>query len=186
MPAKLDQLPLQRRRPTLARWAMAIAAGVAIAGCRPSPPPQSETLNPVPETPADSVPENPTAQPTVAPTPTPASPANTPTATLPNALIREWQPLSNVLLAFGPMTLTPEQVQWSSGQISPYTLISTEDGYLLELETSPSFYDTQNRYIKLIPKADANTAESIEVAFYPNATQLQNDEYTMYGGYFAE
>lgn len=186
MPAKLDQSPLQRRRPTLARWAMAIAAGVAIAGCRPSPTPQSETLNPAPATPANSAPETPTAQPTKAPTPTPAAPSNTPTATLPDALIREWQPLSNVLLAFGSMTLTPEQVQWSSGQVSPYTLISTEGGYLLELEASPSFYDTQNRYIKLIPKADANTAESIEVAFYPDATQLQNDEYVMYGGYFAE
>ncbi|MEA5450421.1 hypothetical protein VB780_17705 [Leptolyngbya sp. CCNP1308] len=184
MPANLAQSLLQRRRPTLV-WAMAIAAGVAIAGCRPSPPPQSETLNPTPPPPADSAPETPAAQPTESPTPTPAAPSNTPTATLPNALIREWQPLSNVLLAFGSMTLTPDQVQWSSGQVSPYTLISTEGGYLLELEASPSFYDTQNRYIKLIPKADA-TAESIEVAFYPDDTQLQNDEYIMYGGYFAE
>lgn len=183
MPAKLAQSPLQRRRPTLV-LAVAIAAGVAIAGCRPSPPPQSETLNPPPPTPAAPAPET-TAPPAESPTPTPAAPANTPTATLPNALIREWQPLSNVLLAFGPMTLTPDQVQWSSGQVSPYRLIGTEGGYLLELEASPSFYDTQNRYIKLIPKADA-AAESIEVAFYTDDTQLQNDEYIMYGGYFAE
>lgn len=186
MPAKPSQLPLQRSRSTLARWAVAIAAGAAIAGCRPSPPPPGESLNPTPPTSADSAPETPAAQPTESPTPTPATPSNTPTATLPNALIREWQPLSNVLLAFGPMTLTPDQVQWSSGQVSPYTLISTEGGYLLELEASPSFYDTQNRYIKLIPKADDATAESIEVAFYTDDTQLQNDEYIMYGGYFAE
>lgn len=185
MPAKLAQSSLQRHRPTLGRWAMAIAAGVAIAGCRPSLPPQSDAIDPAPTAPTDSAPE-PTAQPTQSPAPTPATPSNTPTATLPNALIREWQPLSNVLLAFGPMTVTPDQVRWSSGQVSPYTLISTEGGYLLELEASPSFYDTQNRYIKLIPKTEANTAESIEVAFYTDATQLKSDEYIMYGGYFAE
>ncbi|MBW4460166.1 MAG: hypothetical protein KME47_08005 [Nodosilinea sp. WJT8-NPBG4] len=185
MPAKLDQSPLQRRRPTLARWAMAIAAGVAIVGCRPSTPPQTEAINPAPAAPTASAPE-PVARPTETPTATPAAPATTPTATLPNALVKEWQPLSDVLLAFGPMTLTPDQVQWGSGQTSPYTLVSTEGGYLLELEANPSFYDTQNRYIKLIPKSDANASDSIEVAFYTNADQLQSDEYVMYGGYFAE
>ncbi|MBD2111564.1 MULTISPECIES: hypothetical protein [Cyanophyceae] len=185
MPAKPDQSPLQRRRPTLARWAVAIAAGVAIVGCRPNSPPQTEAINPAPAAPTDSAPE-PAAQSTEPPTATTAAPATTPTATLPISLIKEWQPLSDVLLAFGPMTLTPDQVQWGSGQTSPYTLVSTEGGYLLELGANPSFYDTQNRYIKLIPKADTNTANSIEVAFYTNSDQLQSDEYVMYGGYFAE
>lgn len=85
------------------------------------------------------------------------------------------------------MTVTPDQVRWSSGQASPYTLVSTEGGYLLRLESSPSFYDTQNQYIKLIPKADTSgTATSIEIAFYPSEAQLQSDEYVMYGSYVAE
>lgn len=85
------------------------------------------------------------------------------------------------------MTVTPDQVQWNSGQASPYTLVSTEGGYLLRLESSPSFYDTQNQYIKLIPKADTSgAATSIEIAFYPGETQLQSDEYVMYGSYVAE
>ncbi|MFQ4140332.1 hypothetical protein PGN35_028860 [Nodosilinea sp. PGN35] len=184
MAAKLAPPLVQHRRPLLTGWALALAAGFAIVGCRPGPP-QAENISPEPTTPADSA-----AEP--GPRPSPTSPAVTPTAptsaaaALPDTLIGEWQPLSNVLLAFGPMTLTPDQVQWGSGQSSSYTLVSTEGGYLLELAANPSFYDTRNRYIKLIPKADANTADSIEVAFYPDATQLQNNEYIMYGGYFAE
>jgi hypothetical protein len=78
-----------------------------------------------------------------------------------------------VLLAFGSMTLTPNQVRWGSGQASPYTLVSTEGGYLLRLEANPSFYDNQNQYIKLIPKAAANgIPESLDVAFYTDASQL--------------
>ncbi|PZO35354.1 MAG: hypothetical protein DCF17_18815 [Shackletoniella antarctica] len=152
----------------------------AIAACQPSPPPQAEspapaeTTQPEPEKPASSA------------EPTPVAPSNT-SATLPNALIGQWQPLSNVLVAFGTMTVTPDRVQWSSGQSSPYRLISTEGGYLLELEPSPSFYDTQNQYIKLVPKADTNDAAgSLEVAFYSDASQLKSDEYIMYGSYFAE
>ncbi|PSN79091.1 hypothetical protein C8B47_13480, partial [filamentous cyanobacterium CCP4] len=126
----------------------------------------------------------------VATQPPAASPDTTPSASaaaLPDTLIHEWQPLSNVLLAFGTMTVTPDQVQWSSGQSSPYTLVGTEGGYLLRLESSPSFYDTQNEYIKLIPKADTSgAATSIEIAFYPSETQLQSDEYIMYGSYVAE
>ncbi len=185
MATKLAPPLVQRPRPLLAGWALAIAAGFAIAGCRPSPPPQTDNIPPEPAAPADPAAEpQPTQSPT-SPAVTPTAPANT-SAPLPNTLIKEWQPLSNVLLAFGPMTLTPEQVQWGSGQSSPYTLINTEGGYLLELAANPSFYDTQNRYIKLIPKTDNNTADSIDVAFYPDVTQLQNDEYIMYGGYFAE
>ncbi|MGB3199448.1 MAG: hypothetical protein WBA99_01010, partial [Nodosilinea sp.] len=160
-------------------------AGIAIAGCRPSPPPTA--VDPTPLTPAPA----PTAPADSAPEPsTPAAPDTTPTAqaaALPDTLIHEWQPLSNVLLTFGTMTVTPDQVQWSSGQASPYTLIGTEGGYLLELESSPSFYDNQNQYIKLIPEADSNGATtSIEVAFYTGEAQLQSDDYIMYGSYFAE
>ncbi|MGF1519294.1 MAG: hypothetical protein ACFCVB_16055 [Nodosilinea sp.] len=152
----------------------------AIAACRPSPLPQTES----PALPPASQPEP--EQPAASAEPTPAAPSDT-SATLPDALIGVWQPLSNVLVAFGTMTVTPDRVQWSSGQSSSYRLINTEGGYLLELEPSLNFYDTENQFIKLIPNADTSgTDGSLEVAFYNNASQLKGDEYVMYGSYFAE
>lgn len=182
-------------RPALVAWSLLVAAALAVVGCRPSAPPQAENTAPPPVAPAPETttpeppaPESPTPEPTAAPTPAvTAAPTTTAAATLPDTFIREWQPLSNVLLAFGPMTVTPDQVQWGSGQSSPYTLISTDGGYLLQLEANPTFYDNPNRYIKLIPKAEANGAStSIEVAFYTDAAQIQSDEYVMYGSYFTE
>ncbi|MBE9159184.1 hypothetical protein IQ265_20430 [Nodosilinea sp. LEGE 06152] len=181
--------PRRQRRSTLARWMLAVVAGAAIASCRPNTSPPPAAVEPAPSAPT---PTEPTPAPTATQPPdaTPAAPDTTPSAsaaTLPDTLIHQWQPLSNVLLAFGTMTVTPNQVQWSSGQSSPYTLIGTEGGYLLRLESSPSFYDTQNQYIKLIPKADTSgAATSIEIAFYSSDTQLQSDEYIMYGSYVAE
>ncbi|NJL49697.1 MAG: hypothetical protein HC929_22525, partial [Leptolyngbyaceae cyanobacterium SM2_5_2] len=90
------------------------------------------------------------------------APAN-PTAQLPNTLVNQWEPMSNVLLTFGTMTVTPSEVTWSSGQRSAYTLISTDGGFLLKLETSPKFYDTPNPFIKLIPETnEAGAITSIE------------------------
>jgi hypothetical protein len=173
MIAKLAYSLCQGHRLGMGPRAIALVATVAIAGCRPAaPPPSGITPSPTP----------PRATPTSPTTATQPSP----TATLPNSLVQTWEPMSNVLLAFGPMTITPNQVQWGSGQTSPYTLVGIEGGYLLRLEANPSFYDTPNPYIKLIPKADpTGAASSIEVAFYTDNTQVQNDEYIMYGSYFA-
>ncbi len=180
----------RQHRPTLARWVLAVMAGAAIAGCRPNTAPPPAAVAPTPAAPTAPAESPPAPTPTQSPAATSAAPDTTPlssAAALPDTLIHEWQPLSNVLLAFGTMTVTPDRVQWSSGQASPYTLVSTEGGYLLRLESSPSFYDTQNQYIKLIPKADTSgAATSIEIAFYPGDTQLQSDEYVMYGSYVAE
>ncbi|MGB3308196.1 MAG: hypothetical protein WBG32_17960 [Nodosilinea sp.] len=179
--------PLHLHHSAVVVWLLATMAGGAIAGCRPSTPPTAVTPSPTAPDPAKSASEPSATQP---PSVIAAAPDTTPSSSaiaLPNTLIHEWQPLSNVLLAFGTMTVTPDQVRWSSGQASPYTLVSTEGGYLLRLESSPSFYDTQNQYIKLIPKADTSgTATSIEIAFYPSEAQLQSDEYVMYGSYVAE
>jgi hypothetical protein len=93
--------------------------------------------------------------------------------------------MSNVLLAFGPMTITSGDITWGSGQTSPYTLISTEGGFLLKLEADLQFYDTTNPYVKLIPKTDeSGTITTVEVAFYEGEAQAQRDEYIMYGTYF--
>jgi hypothetical protein len=101
--------------------------------------------------------------------------------------MKEWQPMSKVLVAFGPMTISAGQVRWGSGQTSAYSLVSLEGGYLLKLEASPTFYDGPSPYIKLIPKSDSPGAStSVEVAFYTDETQLKDDEYVMYGSYFAE
>lgn len=184
-------------RPALVAWGLLAIACLVLTSCRPSPPPQAETTPAPPETstpetlaPEASTPASPGAEPTVAPAPVATSAPTTTaatTASLPDTLTREWQPLSNVLLAFGPMTLTANQVQWGSGQASAYSLVSTEGGYLLKLEAPPSFYDTPSTYIKLIPKADASgTPTSIDVAFYTDEGKLQSDDYVMFGGYFAE
>lgn len=196
MVAKRPQ-PLLQHHPLLMGSVLAVVVGIAIAGCRPSAAPPTEGLTPAPPAPTDSATQPPTSQPSAtqpptsaveaAPDQTPAAPSATPSETLPDALIHEWQPLSNVLLVFGPMTLTPTQVQWGSGQTSAYTLVGTEGGYLLKLESDPSFYDTQNQYIKLMPEVEANgTITSMEIAFYTDEAQLQNDDYIMYGSYFIE
>ncbi|MEO1070619.1 MAG: hypothetical protein AAFW95_16170 [Cyanobacteria bacterium J06638_6] len=142
---------------------------LAMGGCRSSAPPQGDG------TPNSAVPAAPSQ---AEPIPEPSL------AVLPQRLVAEWQPLSDVLLVFGPMTVTADDISWGSGQSSPYSLMDTEGGYLLQLEASPSFYDTQTPYIKLIPKAASDSSSSIEVAFYTDANQLPSDEYVMYGSYF--
>ena len=108
-------------------------------------------------------------------------------ASLPDTLTRQWEPASNVLFTFGAMTITPNEVQWKGGQSSPYTVVSTEGGYLLELESSPSFYDTPNPYIKLMPKTDeAGNTTSLDIAFYESQSKVDSEEYIMYGSYFVE
>ena len=174
---------------------MALLLGVMLVGCRSAPPPNQVTT---PDAPTDA-PTDPPADrpaepaPTVDPPPnpapeTPVSQAPNTTVSsepLPDALIKAWEPMSNVLLAFGPMTVTAGDITWGSGQTSPYTLISTENGFLLKLEASPSFYDTANPYVKLIPQTDESGAvTSVEVAFYEGEAQAQRDEYIMYGSYF--
>jgi hypothetical protein len=108
-------------------------------------------------------------------------------ATLPDTLTRQWEPASSVLFTFGPMTITPNQVQWESGQSSAYRVVSMDGGYLLELEESPSFYDTPNPFIKLIPKKDeAGNTTSLDIAFYESQGKAESEEYIMYGSYFVE
>lgn len=140
------------------------------------------------ERPTDPSPEAPTA-----PDPSPDPPAveaprpapTEPEAPLPDNLVQQWEPLSNVLLTFGPMTVTPDQVQWGSGQTSDYTVISADDGYVLALTDIPNFYDTPNPYIRLIPKtSEMGETTAVEVAFYESEASLKAGEYIMYGSYF--
>ena len=99
--------------------------------------------------------------------------------------MQQWEPLSNVLLTFGPMTVTPNQVQWGSGQTSDYTVISADDGYVLALTDTPNLYDTPTPYIRLIPKtSEMGETTAVEVAFYESEASLQAGEYIMYGSYF--
>ncbi len=158
---------------------MALVAALVLGSCRPSVPPQG-TAPPAP------APESttPTPEPSA---PSTAAPPATDTASLPTTLMQEWQPLSKVLVAFGSMTINASQVQWGSGQTSTYSLVSIEGGYLLKLDDNPAFYDSPNQYIKLILKPDSPVASaSVEVAFYTDETQVKDDEYVMYGSYFAE
>ncbi|NJL45082.1 MAG: hypothetical protein HC922_03665 [Leptolyngbyaceae cyanobacterium SM2_3_12] len=202
----LPNVPVQsgRRRGRLFYLVTLLALGsLALGGCRndtatapealapgnsPDVPPMEEA-SPASPTPA----ETPTAAPLTAPTapvsqaPAPATGPPSQGTALPDALLKEWQPLSDVLAAFGPMTLTSTEVTWGSGQSSPYTVISSEGGYLLQLSAAPSFYDIPNPYIKLMPKTNASgVATSMELAFYESDAKLKGDEYIMYGSYFVE
>lgn len=108
-------------------------------------------------------------------------------ATLPDTLTRQWEPASNVLFTFGSMTITPDQVQWSSGQSSSYTVVSTDQGYLLKLEANPVLYETETPYIQLMPQTnDAGETTSVDVAFYESDAQAASNDYIMYGSYFVE
>ncbi|MFZ4677569.1 MAG: hypothetical protein ACOYM4_18075 [Nodosilinea sp.] len=205
MAAKRTHPSLPSAHPALAGGLLLLTVALVLGGCRSSAPPTAESPAPTTTAPATAPAAAPTAAPAAQPTPTtapeplaaqsnstvaPTAPATAPaisTGTLPDTFIKEWQPLSNVLVAFGPMTLTPDQVQWGSGQTSPYSLVSTEGGYLLRLTANPGFYDAPTAYIKIIPKADANgAATSMDVAFYTDEAKLQIDEYVMYGSYFDE
>jgi hypothetical protein len=167
--------------------------GLMLASCRTVSGPDGNVPNGnVPEQPASPTTPPTEPAPTVEP-PAPQAPVSqAPTTTppiqselLPDALVNQWEPMSNVLLAFGPMTITSGEMTWGSGQTSPYTLISTEGGFLLKLEANPQFYDTNHPYVKLIPKTDDSGAiTTVEVAFYEGETQAQRDEYMMYGTYF--
>jgi glucose/arabinose dehydrogenase len=188
--------PLRKGRSTGGRGMfVGLLLIMALVGCdRASQAPDQATL-PSTEAPAEVPAEVPTEPaPTVEPPPetTPAPVAQAPSTTapgqsepLPDTLVNQWEPMSNVLLAFGPMTVTAGDITWGSGQRSAYTLISTEGGFLLKLEANPSFYDTINPYVKLIPKTDETGAvTTVEVAFYEGEAQAQRDEYIMYGSYF--
>lgn len=189
------------------RVGVGLMLGLMLASCRTVSGPDGNAPNgnvPNGSAPNGNAPEQP-APPTTPPPTLPTEPAPTveppapqepvsqaPTTTppvqsepLPDALVKQWEPMSNVLLAFGPMTITSGEMTWGSGQTTPYTLINTEGGFLLKLEANPQFYDTHHPYVKLIPKTDESGAiTTVEVAFYEGETQAQRDEYMMYGTYF--
>jgi hypothetical protein len=190
-------------------WALLVfvwGSGLAMAGCRqgetpvspndtiattpsPSPAPEPEGATP-PPTPGISpgpIPTTPTATPQPSPAPPGDDAATNPGSPLPQPYLHQWEPASKVLLAFGAMTITPDQVQWGSGQTSAYLVVDTDGGYLLRLEANPSFYEIANPYIKLIPETDeAGELTSMAVAFYDTETAAQGDNYIMYGSYFVE
>ncbi|QQE66992.1 hypothetical protein GFS31_36970 [Leptolyngbya sp. BL0902] len=176
------------------RWrrvGLSLLLGLMVASCRTAPLPEQAT-SPPPTSPPPTEPAPP-VEPPPTPAPSPDNPVpQAPSTTspvqrdpLPDALVKQWEPMSNVLLAFGPMTITSGDITWGSGQTSPYTLISTEGGFLLKLEANPQFYDTNHPFVKLIPNTDASgTVTTVEVAFYEDEAQAQRDEYMMYGTYF--
>ncbi|HEY9878093.1 MAG TPA: hypothetical protein V6D29_06535 [Leptolyngbyaceae cyanobacterium] len=113
-----------------------------------------------------------------------AAPSATTNSQLPEALVKQWEPLSNVLFEFGAMSITPSSITWNSGQTSSYSVVEHSDGYLLKLDAAPKFFDTTQPYIKLIPKQDETGAvREVEVAFYENQQKAESDEYIMFGTY---
>lgn len=176
--------------PAARRWLLAGVAplalvGLGLTGC------QGQSTPEAPEENAALTSPSPTAEAPKAVTepsstaPTEAAPATVAEAQLPDTLLKAWEPSSEVLYEFGPMTINPTQIQWAKGQSSDYTVVSSDDGYLLKLESAPSFYDTPHPYIKLIPATDASGAiTDVEVAFYETEAAAKADEYIMFGSYF--
>ena len=149
---------------------------------RPTPEPAPE-----PPTAGAEAPE-PDQAPSTAPDTVATQPDNLPSvqaAALPETLVKTWEPLSNVLLTFGTMRITPNAVEWSSGQSSPYTVVSTDNGYLLKLESAPRFYDMAHPYLRLLPETDASgNVTDVEARFYENEAKATSGEAGMIGGYF--
>lgn len=143
-----------------------------------------------PSQPSNSSPEpppNPPPQNSPADSPEPAESAAPPSASqsaLPQSLIQTWEPLSSVLFTFGPMIITPTEVRWQSGQITPYTVVEISgDSYALKLESAPSFYDVPHPYLRLVSQTDT---QEVEAYFYETLAQLEQDNYVMFGVYFVE
>ena len=194
-PAKIAAVWGHKARQLGPRWGrrlgLGLLLGLLIASCRTvtvtdqATPPSPEATPPTEPAPTVDPPPTPALPPDH---PVPQTPNTTPpvqSAPLPDILVKQWEPMSNVLLAFGPMTITSGDITWESGQTTPYTLISTEGGFLLRLAANPSFYDINHPYVKLIPNTDESGAiTTVEVAFYEGEAQAQRDEYMMYGTYF--
>lgn len=188
-----------RMAKSLAAWLLLPLMLTAIASCRGGPTAEPD-IEPdlAPEAsvePAETGSEEPATReaPVNSAEPTPAAVATPKTSEpaavvaespLPNSLLKAWEPASQVLYEFGEMTITADQVRWAKGQSSAYTVVSTDDGYLLNLTSAPSFFDTAHPYIRLEPQADGGTISEVEVAFYENEAAAKQDQYIMYGSYF--
>ncbi|MEO1127027.1 MAG: hypothetical protein AAFX95_23565 [Cyanobacteria bacterium J06639_16] len=159
--------------------------------------PAADIVPATPEPPADSSPQTAPSEEAVPPpessSPTP-QPPNPPAnasesaipsqAALPDALVKTWEPLSSVLYGFGPMTITPTEIRWDDGQTSAYEVVSSSGGsYVLKLTAVPSFYDTPNPYLKLVPESGS---QEVEAYFYETEAAADQDTYIMQGTYFVE
>lgn len=141
-----------------------------------APPTVSEPTTPATQT--DAVDKAPSEVPVA------AAPNVTNSAQLPQALVKQWEPLSNVLFEFGAMSITPSAISWNSGQSSAYSVVDTSNGYLLKLDAAPQFFDTTHPYIKLIPQqGSSGSVSEVEVAFYEDQQKAESDEYIMFGTY---
>lgn len=167
-----------------ALWLFLITLGLLSCGGGEPPAPLSDPSTPGPEIVSPKTAVEPAGLPT---TTTPQTTGQAATVQLPNTLIADWQPMSKVLLTFGVMTVTPTQIQWDSGQSSPYAVVNQDGGFLLKLETNPQFYDSPHPYLKLIPKVNqTGTVTGVDAAFYESEAQVESDDYVMYGSYFLE
>lgn len=151
---------------------------------RPTTEPTAEPPAPV----AGAEAPEPDQAPSTAPDTVAAQPNNPPSvqaAALPETLVKTWEPFSEVLYTFGTMRITPNAVEWSSGQSSPYTVVSTDNGYLLKLESAPSFYDMAHPYLRLLPETnESGNVTDVEARFYENEAKATSGEAVMVGGYF--
>lgn len=192
----------------LGKGAVLLLMFALLGGCRPGPEVTPEVAPEVvpeaeapiaPLAPATSSPESSAPAPNAgAANARPVEGAEAATASpLPDAFLRQWEPLSEVLFPFGAMTLAADEVQWASGQRSPYQVVGAGETVLLQLTEPPRFYDTTYGYIRFTPRVDegdvadvsalpADSFDSLEAAFYSEQPQSQGADAGMVGGYFEE
>lgn len=185
----ISHLPKVARRFTTLSMGLLVVGILTVTGCQNKAAQEEADIATVPQTVSEPTPAAPPKtqfdpsavdeQASVA-----AAPNTTANTQIPQALVTQWEPLSNVLFEFGAMNISPDTITWNSGQTSSYTVVDTRDGYLLKLDAAPKFFDTNHPYIKLIPKQEAaGTVNEVEVAFYENQQKAESDEYIMFGTY---
>jgi len=94
-----------------------------------------------------------------------------------------WDAISTSNMSFGMMTIFENQnskkITWRSGQSSPYTVISEDNGgTIIHLTAAPKFDRDRCRYLKMKFNQDIVT-----VGFYTTKSELDQNRFFMEGSY---
>lgn len=104
-------------------------------------------------------------------------------------MLRQWQPLSESLFAFGEMTVTPNEIRWSDIGSTNYTVISqTNSEYRLSLNQPLVLGGTSYSIVGIMLDSieQGEGTPDVEVAFYEDENAMQQGNYSIWGVYFAD
>ncbi|HHP7244292.1 MAG TPA: hypothetical protein ACFE0H_06365 [Elainellaceae cyanobacterium] len=134
-------------------------------------------------------PESTVPQVAQSPSPPPIEPPTSSGQLLPDPMLRQWQPLSESLFAFGEMTVTPNEIRWSEVGATNYTVVSqTDQEYLLSLNQPLVLGGTAYSIVGLMLDSleQGEGTPDVEVAFYKDENAMQQGSYSIWGVYFAD